>query len=207
MSFSATFDRGLLGHDDLGQRGRWLLPREDSVADWVPWGYIPSEDLMQPRSVRIGRGFLWTALILGLVHAFWSFYWAFGGSWMLDTVGQWAVVSQLTQPVQPFFVLLGIGLVKTAAAVIPVAVEYGKLGGRRFWRLISWKGGVGLVIYGGLYAATAMAVLTGLVAAGGDYNKPVMLGHALLWDPLFLFWGLSLVLSLILTRRSATSTD
>lgn len=126
---------------------------------------------------------------------------------MLDTVGQWAVVSQLAQSVQTFFVLLGIGVVKTAAASIPIAVEYGKLGGRRFWRLISWIGGSGLVIYGGVYAVTALLVLTGLIAPGTDYNTPVMLGHVLLWDPLFFFWGLSLVISLILTRRSPSNTD
>ena len=97
--------------------------------------------------------------------------------------------------------LVGIGLLKTAAAVIPVAAEYGKLGGRKFWRVISWVGGVGLVLYGGVYAATALLVLTGLVAPGADYNLPVMLGHALLWDPLFFFWGLTLVISLTLTRR------
>lgn len=114
---------------------------------------------------------------------------------MLDTVGQWAVVSQLERPVQSFLVLLGIGLLKTAAAMIPVAVEYGKLGGRKFWRLISWVGGVGLVLYGGVYAVTAWLVLTGVVVAGTGYNRPVMLGHALLWDPLFFFWGLTLVIS------------
>ena len=159
---------------------------------------------MQARSVQTGRGFLWAALVLGLIHAFWSFYWAFGGTWMLDTVGQWAVVSQLHRPVQTFFVLLGIGLVKMAAAVIPVAVEYGRLGGRRIWRAISWVGGIGLVGYGGVYAATALLVLAGVVAPGTDYTRPVMLGHALLWDPLFFFWGLCLVISLILTRRSET---
>lgn len=86
---------------------------------------------MQPRSARIGRRFLWAALILGLVHAFWCFYWVFGGTWLLDTVGRWAMVSQLHEPVQTFIVLLSVGLVKTAADVIPIAVEYGKLGGRR----------------------------------------------------------------------------
>src|SRR5690625_7970421 len=98
---------------------------------------MPVEDVLQPRSVRIGRRFLWAALILGLVHAFWSFYWAFGGTWMLDTVGQWAVVSQLHEPVQTFSVLLSIGVVKTAAAVIPVEIgrascrEGGGIGGGR----------------------------------------------------------------------------
>lgn len=168
---------------------------------------MPVEDVLQPRSARIGRGLLWAALILGLVHAFWSFYWAFGGSWMLDAVGQWAVVSQLHEPVQTFSVLLSIGVVKTAAAVIPVVVEYGKLGGRRFWRVISWIGSLGLVVYGGIYAVTALLMLMGLVEPTAAYDKSVMLGHALLWDPLFFFWGLSLAISLVLTRRRARSTD
>src|SRR5699024_12581039 len=86
--------------------------------------------------MRVGRVFVWAALILGLSHAVWSFYWAFGGTWMLDTVGQWAVVSQLHTPGQTFVVLLGIGLLKTAAAVIPVVVEYCKRGGRRCWGLV-----------------------------------------------------------------------
>lgn len=92
---------------------------------------------MRARTIQDGRRFAWAALFFGLVHASWSFYWAFGGTWMLDTVGQWAVVSQLERPVQTFLVLIGIGVLKTAAAVIPVAVEYDKLGGRKFWRLVS----------------------------------------------------------------------
>ncbi len=152
--------------------------------------------------MRVGRVFVWVALVLGLIHASWSFYWAFGGTWMLDTVGQWAVVSQLHSPGKTFVVLLVIGLLKAAAAVIPVAVEHDKLGGRRFWRLVSWVGGVGLTIYGGIYAATAITMLTGLVSPGSGYSKPVMYGHALLWDPLFFMWGLTLVISLMLTRRS-----
>ena len=168
---------------------------------------MPRENVMESRSARIGRRLLWAALILGLVHAFWSFYWAFGGAWMLDTVGQWAVVSQLHEPVQTFFVLLSVGVVKTAAAVIPVAVEYGKLGGRRFWRLISWIGSLGLVVYGGIYAVTALLMLTGVVEPTAAYGEPVMLGHALLWDPLFFFWGLSLAISLMLTRRRTRSRN
>ena len=153
------------------------------------------------RRIRLGRKFVWVAMVLGLVHAFWSVYWAFGGTWMLDTVGQWAVVSQLSQPAQTFFVLVAIGLVKTTAAVVPVAVEYRKLGGRRWWRLVSWIGGLALVVYGGIYAVTALLMLTGIVAPTAAYDRPVLFGHALLWDPLFFFWGLTLVISLTLTRR------
>lgn len=139
-------------------------------------------------------------MVLGLVHAAWSLYWALGGSWMLDTVGQWAVVSQLQTPRQTFFILLLIGLVKIAAATIPVAVEYGTMGGRAFWRVISWTGGVGLVLYGGVYAGSALAVLTGLLVPEDGYSPRVMMGHAFLWDPLFFTWGLTLVISLVLTR-------
>lgn len=159
---------------------------------------------MPPRAGRIGRIFLWIAMVLGLVHAGWSLYWAFGGSWMLDTVGQWAVVSQLQTPRQTMLILLLIGLVKIAAATIPVAVEYGKLGGRRFWRVISWIGGVGLVLYGGVYAGSALAVLAGLVVPEDGYDTRVMMGHAFLWDPLFFTWGLTLVISLALTRRTGS---
>src|SRR5699024_12494915 len=97
---------------------------------------------------------------------------------MLDTVGHWAVVSQLHTPGQTVIVLIVIGLVKTAAAVIPVAVEYGKLGGRRFWRVIGWVGCIGLTIYGGIYSATAMTMLTGLVSPANGYRKTVREVHA-----------------------------
>jgi len=46
---------------------------------------------MQPFPVRIDRQNHWAALVFGLVHAFWNFYWAFGGVWMLDSVRQWAM--------------------------------------------------------------------------------------------------------------------
>src|SRR5699024_7168044 len=138
----------------------------------------------------------------GLSNAFWSFYWAFGVTCKLYIVGLWAVLSHLHSVVQTLGVLIGIVLVITAASVILVAAEYGMLVGRRFWRLVSWVGGVGLTLYGGIYAATAMTMLTGLVSPGAGYSKPVMYGHALLWEPLFFMWGLTLVNSLVLTRRS-----
>jgi len=50
-------------------------------------------------------------------------------------------------------------------------------------------------------------MLMGLVEPTAAYDKSVMLGHTLLWDPLFFFWGLSLAISLVLTRRRARSTE
>ena len=157
---------------------------------------------MQRRSVRVGRAFLWLALFLGLGHTAFSLYWAVGGTWLLDTVGQWAVTAQQQTPGQAFFVLMAVTVLKAAAASIPVAVEYDKIRGRRFWRLVSWVGGIGLMLYGGINSVVAISVLTGLVAPEAGFDERAMFGHAFLWDPWFFVWGLTLVTSLALTRSS-----
>lgn len=38
-----------------------------------------------------GRGFFTLAMVAGLLHAAPSLYWALGGTWLLETVGQFAV--------------------------------------------------------------------------------------------------------------------
>lgn len=86
--------------------------------------------------------------------------------------------------------LLGvIALAKTAAAVIPVLVDRGRIPWPRFWRGLCWIGGPVLVLYGGLNVVVSVAVLSGLITPDGGYDMAAMVGHAFLWDPLFLIWG------------------
>lgn len=140
------------------------------------------------------------AAVAGLVHAASSLYWALGGTWLLPTVGRWAVRLSEQDPVRAGLALGVIALGKALAAVVPVAVDAGRTARPGLWRGISWAGGCLLVVYGGVNTAVALAVVTGAVHPAGGYDVDAMRGHAYLWDPLFLVWGVCLAVGL---RRGA----
>lgn len=93
-----------------------------------------------------------------------------------------------------------VALVKLLGAVIPVGVAYGQVPWPRLWRGISWAGGLLLVAYGGINSTVALAVLAGVIRPESGYDADAMMGHAYLWDPLFVLWGGALVLSLWFSR-------
>jgi hypothetical protein len=142
---------------------------------------------------------VWVAAVLGLVHAAFSVYWAVGGSWLLATVGQWAVDLRASSPASASTGLGVVALIKAAAALIPVAVARGRFPLPRLWRAISWIGSVGLVLYGGANTLVSNLVLLG-VMGDSAFDRAAMIGHAWLWDPLFLLWGGALLVHLILSR-------
>jgi hypothetical protein len=138
----------------------------------------------------------------GLLHAAWSAYWALGGRWLLPTVGEWAVELVEDAPVRAGLVLGTLALVKAAAAVIPIGVAGGRIPEGRALRVACWVGAIFLVGYGGLNVAVSSAVLLRMIRPDGGYHETAMFGHALLWDPLFLVWGLALALWLTLSGRA-----
>ena len=140
------------------------------------------------------------AAVVGLVHAGFSAYWALGGRFLLDTVGQWAVDLADRSPGVTAVGLGAVAVAKAAGAVVPLLVEARRLPGRRVWRALAWVGGVVLVLYGGANIVVAWLVLRGVVEPEGGYDERAMLGHAALWDPLFLLWGALLVAGLALSR-------
>lgn len=153
---------------------------------------------------RMGLLLLWGACAVGGVHAAFSLYWALGGRWLLDTVGEEAVELADERPVLAFAVLAAAAAVKAVAAVVPALVERTRDGrSRSVVRIVSWAGGVSLVVYGGAITAVSGAVLAGVVSPEGPIDRRAMVGHALLWDPLFAGWGLLLLAGLWLTRGSA----
>ncbi len=139
---------------------------------------------------------MWIAGAAGVLHAAASLYWALGGQWLLATVGQWAVNLAARAPLTAGIALGLIALMKLLAATVPIGVVYGKVPWRRFWRAISWGGGLLLVVYGGINTVVSAAVLGGLIRPEGGYDLNAMRGHAYLWDPLFFLWGSALVVSL-----------
>jgi hypothetical protein len=159
----------------------------------------PSAEPAAPPNAAIRL--VWLAWVLGLTHAAFSVYWALGGRWLLATVGQWAVAAAEQNPVRAGLLLGVVALVKVAGATIPVLVVHRRISACRFWRAVSWLGAVGLVLYGGFNVVVASAVLSGLIRPEGGYDRAAMVGHAVLWDPLFLAWGLTLLASLWLSRE------
>lgn len=149
---------------------------------------------------RLALALVWIAGISGVLHAAASLYWAFGGQWLLATVGQWAVELSAQAPLAAGFALGLIALVKMLAALIPIGVAYGRVPWVRLWRAVSWVGGTLLVIYGGVNTVVSSAVLVGWISAEGGYDPVAMKGHAFLWDPLFFIWGAALILSLWFSR-------
>ncbi len=63
-----------------------------------------------------------------------------------------------------------------------------------------------LVLYGGINTGVSNAVLAGWIVPAGGYDSPAMAGHAWLWDPLFLLWGLALGGYLALSRGRDVKT-
>lgn len=159
-----------------------------------------------PTRRRLGLACVWTACAAGLVHAALSLYWAVGGQELLDTVGQWAVRQSRDAPLRTGLLLGLVALAKTAGALIPVAVAYGRMPRPRLWRALSWAGAVLLVLYGGANTVVANAVLGGLIRSESGYDRAAMIGHAWLWDPLFLLWGTALLGYLLLSRREGSGS-
>lgn len=105
-----------------------------------------------------------------------------------------------TGPVETFrgreWLPLPVGALKLVAACAPLllARAHGPLRGPM--RACCWCGAVVLIAWGGLNTVVGQLVLAGLVRPAGGYDRPGMLGHAYLWDPLFLVWGMALMAGL-----------
>jgi len=140
------------------------------------------------------------AAVAGLLHAAVSAYWAAGGDWLLATLGT-AIVERFADV---RWVLWVVAAVKVAAALGPLVLH--RLGWplRVLTRGACWAGAAVLVVWGGLNTVVGSLVLGGVIRPEGGYDRPGMLGHAFLWDPLFLVWGLSLAAGLLRSRARAS---
>lgn len=141
------------------------------------------------------------ATAAGLVHAFASLYWAAGGRWQLESVGQWAVQLADEHPITTGVALAALAGLKAAAAAAPLVNERRR--NNRLYtpiRLFSWVGACLLIVWGGISAVSAWTVLFGLITPAGGYHRETMLGHGLVWDPLFVIWGVALIVGLARTH-------
>lgn len=153
---------------------------------------------------RRGIGPWWglaTAAAAGIIHAGFSFYWGCGGTWLTSSLG-----SGLTESFRGReWLLLPVASFKLVAALAPVFLARAGWPLRRSSRIACWSGAIVLVLWGGLNTVVGNLVLAGLLQPADGYDHPGMLGHAYLWDPLFLLWGLALVAGLLSTTPSRST--
>jgi len=136
--------------------------------------------------------FLMAAAVAGLSHAAFSLYWALGGRWLLPTVGEWAVDYAREAPGAAGLLLTTVAGVKGAVAIFPVLESRRPLPRPRVWRGLAWLAAIVLTGYGALNSVVGWLVLGGALEPEGGFDRQAMIGHAFLWDPLFLVWGLLL---------------
>ncbi|NYE38381.1 hypothetical protein F4692_003529 [Nocardioides cavernae] len=147
--------------------------------------------------VGTGRAALLVAGLLGTLHAGFSLYWGLGGGWLVETLG--------TRIVEAFagweWALVPIGVVKLVAAWFPMVVARRGWPARRLVRAACWVGALVLLAWGGLNTVVGNLVLAGAIVPDGGFDRPGMVGHAYLWDPLFAAWGCALLVAMVVTRR------
>lgn len=121
---------------------------------------------------------------------------------MVSTLGEWAVAWQRESPREVAILLSLIFLAKAAGALLPLANERGLLPFPRVWRTLFWCAAALLMTYGAVNTIAALAALGSFVGSADTMDTAALVGHAFLWDPLFLIWGLFLALALRATRTS-----
>ncbi|CAN5431947.1 DUF3995 domain-containing protein [soil metagenome] len=141
-------------------------------------------------------GALIAASVLGATHAAFSFYWAAGGTLLVWSLGTDLVDSFRGRE----WLLAPIGAVKLIAALGPLVLARAGWPARAVTRSVCWVGAVLLLGWGGLNTAVANLVLVGVIRPESGFDRAGMIGHAYLWDPLFLAWGMALTLGLIASR-------
>ncbi|MDZ5078328.1 DUF3995 domain-containing protein [Nesterenkonia sp. HG001] len=159
-----------------------------------------------PTSRRTIRLAFLVAAVLGTLHAIPSFYWALGGEQLLPLVGQWAVDAVRQGDTSWTLLLLATGVLKLAAAWVPMLAEEGRLPWPTLWRATSWVGAVGLILYGGADIVAGGLVLMGVLDVEVT-DRTGLLGHTLLWGPHFMLWGLALLGALVLSRRRPVASS
>lgn len=134
------------------------------------------------------------AAVVATLSALTSLYWALGGRVGLATVGgsieelarsgggRAALLVWATVVLKAIAVLLALTLVRPWGARIP----------RILLLLAGGLGAVVLVAYGAAFTVVGALALTGVLATDAVTDRYALTWHVLLWDPIFLLWGLLL---------------
>jgi hypothetical protein len=154
----------------------------------------PSRTSDEAPSVReTGHWAGYATAVWAFLFALTSFYWGFGGTLLLDTVGREAVELVEAGDVGIYVAVWFAGFVKVAGGVLALALV--RPWGRRLFRhwmllVAGWGGAVVLVLYGGVQIGIQLMVLGGILVPPGGIDWRGFYGHLYVWDPWFIVWGL-----------------
>ncbi len=157
---------------------------------------------MDRSRVNLARGGFVAAAAAGMIHALFSVYWGLGGDVLLDTVGDVADAFAGRR-----WLLCVVGIAKGAAALAPLVLFLRRRPIPRALRGAMWAGAGVLVIWGAVNTVSSALLAAGILGRAPEtYDRTATLGHALLWDPLFLLWGLALAAGLGASRVLPSSS-
>lgn len=158
------------------------------------------------RAPRSGRWAGYAAAACAFLFALTSFYWGFGGTFALDTVGREAV--ELIEAGDPgiYLAVWFAGFVKVAGGVLALALVQ-PWGRKRFrhWMLMlgGWGGAAALILYGAAQLGIQLLVRAGILVPPGDMDWRGFYGHLYLWDPWFIVWGVLMAITAFYYTRDA----
>lgn len=180
--------------------------------DWQGW-LMPSSSnapimTNRPVTVRSGAGLAYAALVVGLLYAAVSVYWAAGGTALLDTVGGALEQGGRTGDQGVVILVWAAVVLKLIACGLPLLAVH-RLGSPIWQRIVAtlaWIEAAVLFSYGLTLTTAGLLVQAGVITAGADADHRALAWHAYLWDPWFLVWGLLVVLALLRAREHGSSS-
>lgn len=159
--------------------------------------------------VQVGSSGRWAGYataVCAFLFALTSFYWGFGGTFALDTVGREAVERVEAGDVGIYLAVWLAGFVKLAGGLLALALV--QPWGRRYLRhwmlmLAGWGGSAVLILYGGAQIGIQLMVRAGVLVPPGEMDWRGFYGHLYLWDPWFVVWGILMGITALHYGRNA----
>lgn len=156
--------------------------------------------MSSPRTDR--SNWFYLAAAAGGLHTAITLYWAVGGRGLLWTMGD----DFISRFASLMWVLYPLAAAKGIGAFGPLWLQnHSWWPLRRMTRLIYWAAAAVLIVWGGLNTAVSNLVLFHVIHPSQGYNRPAMIGHAWIWDPIFAVWGIGLLMGLLRTRPDRTT--
>jgi len=146
------------------------------------------------------------AFVVGIAYAAMNVYWGLGGTWLLNTVGCPFPVDCNANGGRALLLVLawGAAVLKAVASILPLLVLRVADRAGRWWsrplRLMVWAEAGILTLYGLVLTTAELLATAGVIAIPAGADRTALTGHAYLWDPWFLVWGMLVTATLLRAR-------